>query len=661
MLKQLRSQKVMRRVLRITLILIIPSFVFYYGWSSSRRSEQQRENTIATIKHTKFSRAQEITPEDLIEAEDRLTEQFAGFARLLGVPQRFFLNPRIREAIPNLDKIMDAIHFYLLLHFANQQGIITDQEEIVTRFRSLWPQNTAAYIRQYMNARRINNEQYLIWREQQDTNVSKSKYMFYAEARASLFELWQQFLITDEKIKIDYVKIPLAELKDSVEVTDEALARYYEEHKEKYRIPEQYIFSYIKQTIEDFNTTITVTSEEIQKYYEENIDRYKIPKRVKARHILVKVPPEAEPNTVDQLRQKAEDLYKRARQGESFEALANEFSDEYVTDEETTVTKNGGLMGWISSYSKRIYGEELVNKVLAIEQPGEITPPIRTDRGFEIVKAEEIIPERTQSLDEVKSSIQSLLFTQHCKDFIAQKASELSVDLYKYTNLSALAKQLQKEEALTSPVKAGEYFLPEIGNLMSFKAAINDMIQTKEIEIFPLPNYLVLMQIKEIIPSHIPELEAIRNEVTEDYKYERAKEMGKQIAEKIKQSVTDSGTTITAVAELQQFPLKSSDYFTRENLPPELGQIPNFSRFTLETKPGEIMLSESMGPGNKTESYIVWVMKDKKPPSLEEFKKAIPRLERELIQIKRMTILNEYLADAVKKVKVHINPRFMNP
>ncbi len=651
----------MRRVLRITLILIIPSFVFYYGWSSSRRSEQQRQNAIATIKHSKLARAHEITSEDLLEAEERLAEQFAGFARLLGVPQSFFFNPRIREAIPNLDKIMEAVHFYLLLHFAQQHGILTDQEEIVTKFKNLWPNNTAAYIRQYMRARNINNEQYLIWREQQDTNVSKGKYMFYAEARASLFELWQQFLITDEKVKIDYVKIPLAEVEKSIEVTDDVLARYFEEHKEKYRVPEQYIFSYIKQTIDDFGTTITVTSEEIQKYYEENLDRYKIPKRVKARHILVKVPPEADVNTVDQLRRKAEDLYNRARQGESFEALADQYSDEYVTDDDTTVTKNGGFMGWISSYSRRIYGDELVNRILAIENAGEITPPIRTNIGFEIVKAEEIIPERTQSLDEVKSAIQSSLFSQHCKDFIAQKASELSVELYKYTNISALAKQLQKEEALTSPVKAGEYFFPEIGNLMSFKSAINDMVQTKEIEIFPLTQYFVIMQIKEIIPSHIPELEAIRDEVTEDYKFERAKELAKQIAEKIKKSVIDTGTTITAVAELQQFPLKSSDYFTRENLPPELGQIPNFSRFTLETKPGEIMISESMGPGNKTEAYIVWIMKDKQSPSLEEFKKAIPRLERELIQIKRMAILNEYLADAVIQVKVHINPRFLNP
>ena len=33
MLKQLRSKKIMKRILQVTLFLIIPSFVFFYGWS----------------------------------------------------------------------------------------------------------------------------------------------------------------------------------------------------------------------------------------------------------------------------------------------------------------------------------------------------------------------------------------------------------------------------------------------------------------------------------------------------------------------------------------------------------------------------------------------------------------------------------------------------
>lgn len=633
----------------------------------------EREHYYANIKLGKLTRGYQLTQQDILEAQYRLGEYFAQFARLFELPPQIFLSPKIQDAIPQLDKITEAVNFYLLLDYARRQGIATPPEEIMMMFRARWPKDTAASLRRYMDLRNIDNEQSLIWLEQQDANVSKAKYFFFTEARASLFELWQQFLLTDEEIKIDYVKIPVAEFEEKIEPTEEELREFYAEHKEDYRIPEKYKFSYVKLGLQDFGTTVSVSEEEVQKFYAENKEQFKIPKRVKARRILIKIPEDATAEELGKLRKKAEDIYQRTQKGEAFETLADNFSDEYVADGTTTPTKTGGLVGWISSFSTQIYGEAFVQKVLSLDKPGQITQPFRTERGFEIVKAEEIKPEEYRPYEEVGQFIKSSLFSQRCKEIVGQKANELSLDLYKYTSIEALAKKVEKSVLITAPIEAAEYFFPEIGNLTEDSAAVDEMIELKEIKIFPLADSVVIMQLQETIPSYIPELAEVKEQAKINYKYEKAKEQAKEIAVKVQSSalkVQLSRDTFTTPAlqiasqDLQttyQLRVQTSDYFTRDKLLPELGQIPNFGRFTLTTKLGEVSLSESVGADNKTEAYIVWLMKERKQPSLDKFKKELARLEREFIQIKRESILSEYLADTRKRVKVDINPRFLNP
>ncbi|MCD6386425.1 peptidyl-prolyl cis-trans isomerase, partial [Candidatus Sumerlaeota bacterium] len=594
MLKRLRSQKVMRRVLRITLILVIPSFVFYYGWSSSRRSALEKSRYFAKIKLGKLARWHEITPAEIREAQTRLLINFSNFAQLMGIPQQLFLSSRMVESIPHLAKITEAVNFYLLLYFAQKYGITTSRDEIILQFRNRWPQNTAANLRNYMNRRGFNSEAELILNERRYTTANKVKYVFYSQAQASLFELWQQYLITDEKIKIAYIRIPIEELKKKISPTEEDLATFYEQNKEKYREPEKYIFNYTKLLITDVVTTVTVSDEEVTRFYEENKERYKLPKRVKVRHILVEVPPDAKPEQVDKLRSKAESLFQRAKQGESFEELANLYSDEYDADRVTTPIKTGGLLGWITPRDASVYGKEFVSTVLQMENPGDITPPFRTPKGFEIVKAEEIKPESYLPLDDIAPSLKSFLFRKRCKEIIDRKASEFSQNLYKYTSVEAIAKELNKPLLQTDAVEAGQYIFPDIGNLTPYRNVIDEMIQSKEIQIFPLTTQAVFMQLREVIPSTIPPLDEIKDKVADDCAYEKSVKMAREIAQTIKEESSSTETLMQAGLK-QGFEMKTTDYFTRDKLPPELGNIRIFFHFTFKTKVVDILFSESRG------------------------------------------------------------------
>ncbi len=651
----------MRRVLQITLLLIIPSFVFYYGWSSSRQSQFEKERYLAKVKLGKLSRWHRINPEEVEEAEIRLIQRYSSFADFLGLPERIFANQRLTEAIPQLPKIIEAVNFFLLMNYAHNHGIVTSQDEVILQFRSQWPQNTAAYLQAYMRARNIQSEQELVYREKRESTVSKAKYAFYTEARASLFELWQQYLITDEEIQIDYVKIPIDEIMADMVIEDEEeLVSFYEEHKEDYKVPEQYRFDYFEVSLSDLGTTVTISESDVATYYEKNKERFLVPKRVKARHILLDVFQDATPQQVDEIKTKAENLYQQIMNGAPFEELANEFSDEYKSDEITTVVKTGGLIGWVSRFSARQYGETFVNNVLALENPGDVTPPFRTEKGFEIVRADEIDPQTYRSLEEVAESLESFLFSQRCKEIIDRRASEFSLDLYKYTSINALAKEFGEEVTQTEYVEADEYFFEDLGNLTPFKSDIEEMIEVKEIRILPRTQEILFMQLHETVPARIPDLENVIDKVTEDYNYQRALEIAEERAEKLEEAASRT-ESLKERAEGENLEVTTTEYFTRDNLPEEMGTIENFHRVTLETSVGDVLVSKSVDKEQKTDAFFVWVLKDKKPPTLEEFKEEIPRLERELIQIKRETILNEYLADARRQAQLDINPLFLNP
>ncbi len=120
-------------------------------------------------------------------------------------------------------------------------------------------------------------------------------------------------------------------------------------------------------------------------------------------------------------RQRAEALRERATGGESFEKLVTENSD-------GASKSNGGLIGPINV-------EELASGVrdaLAKLEPGGITEPIRTGRGYQIFQLETRTPAAPKPFDTVR-------------DDIAQKVGEARLDVETAKYLQQLRAQAYLE------------------------------------------------------------------------------------------------------------------------------------------------------------------------------------------------------------------------
>jgi peptidyl-prolyl cis-trans isomerase C len=150
---------------------------------------------------------------------------------------------------------------------------------------------------------------------------------------------------------------------------------------------------YIKRNVTD---KITVTDDEISQYYQTHLKEFTRPEQVKARHILIRVDPEAIPGKWAEAEIKARELKNRLDNGANFATLAKEYSDD---------AKSKNMGGDLGFFAREKMAPEFSEAVFSLRL-GEIRDPVKTSFGYHIIKVEAKRPERIETLEKVKERIQ---------------------------------------------------------------------------------------------------------------------------------------------------------------------------------------------------------------------------------------------------------------
>lgn len=142
---------------------------------------------------------------------------------------------------------------------------------------------------------------------------------------------------------------------------------------------------------------ISVTEEEARGYYEQHRNEFVTPSEVMLREILIEVPTTDRGFNAaqdDEAKAKAEDARKRLLAGEPFPRLASELSA-------SASKANGGLIGPIHMEELAPALQDLINKL----KVGELTTPIRTTRGYQILKLESRTDVKVRTFEEARTNI----------------------------------------------------------------------------------------------------------------------------------------------------------------------------------------------------------------------------------------------------------------
>ena len=199
--------------------------------------------------------------------------------------------------------------------------------------------------------------------------------------------------------------------------------------------PEEYEAEVLEQAIvqtvieRELGKKEIITDAQVRKYYEEHAEAYREPEQAKVQHILfaTRKIPSGEPLPLEQRLAKkmaAEKAAARARAGEDFGKLVAELSD----DPESK-SKNGELT---FTKGRGIVPPEFESAALSLEV-GKISDPVQSIFGFHIIKLLEIIPPGMVPFEKVADVIRTGLRREAVQkklpEFVEQLKKEAGVEI----------------------------------------------------------------------------------------------------------------------------------------------------------------------------------------------------------------------------------------
>jgi peptidyl-prolyl cis-trans isomerase C len=141
-------------------------------------------------------------------------------------------------------------------------------------------------------------------------------------------------------------------------------------------------------------TNVDVTEEMVTDFYQKNLRRFVSPQMINARHILLRLPPDAEPKIVAETENKMKEILEKLKKGKKFEDLAKKYS-------QGPSAPKGGDLGF---FPKGAMVKEFEDVAFEL-QPGSAGKVVRTRFGLHYVETLEKREEGIMPLDEVRGKI----------------------------------------------------------------------------------------------------------------------------------------------------------------------------------------------------------------------------------------------------------------
>ncbi len=169
---------------------------------------------------------------------------------------------------------------------------------------------------------------------------------------------------------------------------------------------------------------VRMTDTEAREYYDQNMDEFTIPASATLREILVAVAAgggRINAAAEESARTVAETTVARLRAGEDFATVAAEVSD-------SPSKANGGLIGPLlfSEYS------EGIQELIAALEVGEVSDPVRTGQGYQLVMLAEHSDAEARPFEEVRENISNNVFndrrTEEYANYLRTLRDEAIID-----------------------------------------------------------------------------------------------------------------------------------------------------------------------------------------------------------------------------------------
>jgi len=344
--------------------------------------------------------------------------------------------------------------------------------------------------------------------QQAQDGIAKLGFISNARADNTLKLLNQKRVVTVSEIKtkdfINQVKIDPAQVK-----------AYYEQHKDKLRVPEQVKIEFLLLSASSLVPTIKIDDAEIKKFYDENASKFQGNEQRRASHILIGFGVSATPAQKQEAKAKAEALLATIKKNpKSFEELAIKNSQD-----PGSATKGGDL----GSFGRGAMVKPFEDAAFSMKV-NEVSNLVESEFGYHIIKLTEITGQ-SSDFNSLKPQIKAELLYQKAQAAFTEKAEGFSNTVYEQSDSLAPAAKafgglVQTSDWSTREDVAKFFKNDKIVSAIFSAELLKDRRNTEAIEVSP--NNLVSARVVEYKASAPRAFDDVKAGIEELLKLEAA-------------------------------------------------------------------------------------------------------------------------------------------
>lgn len=387
-------------------VLVIISFVWLY---STRGTKAMREYEKAQVVGTIYN--QTIKQSDLVRLQ-----QIVQYAFMLGLPN---ITKAEFSRDPNF-----VLNYYVIQHEAPKLGIDPDEKQIEEAIRALQPfqlpgggfdSNKYANFLAAAQSRGVNARD-LEGLIKTDIQLGQLHQLTDATVVQSPEEIKVSYELLNRRLEGQVIRLYTADYERNVQVTDEQIQQYANEHKEILEDPEHRVISFVE-------FKLTPEQEKLQ-----NSER------------------------VDAIQKLADSVEQFSQQVAQAKASGEKIDFKKLAEANHLQVKTTSAFTKVNAEQElkaQNLGPDLVNQFVTasfqLNENSSTTDPLpnSSNNAFYVLHLDQIIPAKPISLDEAKPKIVSILKSELAKGELATKANEirnaLVADLSQGKNLESAA------------------------------------------------------------------------------------------------------------------------------------------------------------------------------------------------------------------------------
>lgn len=669
----LRSEKFKKIVILPVFVIIIISFVVFYGYNQGGPGPQ---NTPLVEVQAPGGEKFDVYRGGLEQAREQMMNEF--FRAYVGVvnqmPTRETLQ-RMQQGVDELDLLDYAVGQAALRARSEQVGVRVSDDQLARYLREV-RKMTPESLEKEIEASRLSRFQYMN-AQREELLAGRARETVQNVYRASSADLYAEHRLRREELTGAVVRVELSDYIDSVDATPEEIAAEYE--KVKAEAPDllakraERVYRYVKMPAPQVKMPEAPSDEQLRAEYDAataSEPGMGAGSGTRVRQLLYAINrATATPEELEQLRAEATAARERVRAGEDFTTVAREaWNSTAQRDTDGSLTSSTLASGLVTvaisgDAEAATWGRAWVD-FANTAAPGAESDVIETPMGFSVLKIETRGENMKKLFEEVRGSLADRAMRAAFQAAAKERDAAVEPLIEKFravtaeeSTLEGIAAALSLKVEETSPTLATSAFVPGIGSLEREKATLDDLLKG---EVSPVlktgSNDLVVLVIKEELPARLRTLDEGREFLTERVRQRKASDLALARANEIKAAVgRDDRLTTWALANNVPF-TELAEPFTRATPPQQIMDSQEFPFLSLRQEPGTVGVYR-IGTANQPGGYAVVHLDVKNPVSRTEFQALLDRgADGRFLYLRREGVMRDFFRDAPRAMKVEYSP-----